>query len=141
MRSAGFNYLVSREEESEISYSCFGDGEPARLRRDDFAFLTDDSKAWIVQIEGISLLEACRNSTLVHLANGDILLRRSLGSMERRLDSSMFFRANRSSIVNLGHVKQPRLGKDGGLVFVLKDGKEVAFSRRQSTLFRRIRSL
>jgi DNA-binding LytR/AlgR family response regulator len=58
-----------------------------------------------------------------------------------RLDSSMFFRVNRSSIVNLGQVEQPRLGKHGGLVFVLKDGKEVAFSRRQSTLFRRIRSL
>ncbi len=49
------HYLVSGEEESEISYSCFGDGEPARLRRDHFALLTDDSKAWIVQIEGISL--------------------------------------------------------------------------------------
>ena len=44
VRSAGFNYLVSGEEESEISYSCFGDGKPARLRRDDFALLTDDSK-------------------------------------------------------------------------------------------------
>ncbi len=125
----------------EISDSCFGDGKPARLRRDDFALLTEDSKAWIVQIEGISLLEACQNSTLVHLADGKILLRRSLGRVERRLDSSMFFRANRSSIVNLGHVEQPRLSKDGGLVFVLKDGKEVTVSRRQSTLFRRIRSL
>ncbi|HEY5813276.1 MAG TPA: LytTR family DNA-binding domain-containing protein [Terrimicrobiaceae bacterium] len=120
-----------REMLREISCSCFGDGEPARLRRDDFALLTDDSKAWIVQIEGISLLEACRNSTLVHFADGNVLLRRSLGSIERRLASSMFFRANRSSIVNLGHVKQQRLSKDGGLVFVLKDGKEVAFSRRQ----------
>jgi DNA-binding LytR/AlgR family response regulator len=130
-----------REMLREISCSCFGNGEPARLRRDDFALLTDNSKAWIVNVEGISLLEAYRNSTLVHFANGNILLRRSLESIERRLDSSMFFRANRSSIVNLGHVKQQRLSKDGGLVFVLKDGKEVAFSRRQSTLFRRIRSL
>ena len=132
---------MSGQEESEISYSYFGDGEPARLRRDDFALLTDHSEAWIVQIDDISLLEACRNFTLVHFANGNILLRRSLESIERRLDSSMFFRANRSSIVNLGHVKQQRLGKDGDLVFVLKDGKEVGFSRRQSILFRRIRSL
>jgi DNA-binding LytR/AlgR family response regulator len=130
-----------REMLREISCSCFGNGEPARLRRDDFALLTDNSKAWIVNVEGISLLEAYRNSTFVHFANGNILLRRSLESIERRLDSSMFFRANRSSIVNLGHVKQQRLSKDGGLVFALKDGKEVAFSRRQSTLFRRIRSL
>ena len=53
------HYLVAGQEESEISYSCFGDGEPARLRRDGVALLTDDSKAWIVQIEDISLL--CRS--------------------------------------------------------------------------------
>ena len=75
------------------------------------------------RIEGISLLEACRNSTLVHFANGNILLRRSLGSIERRLDSSMFFRASRSSIVNLGHVKQPRLSKDGRSCF-RSEGRE-----------------
>src|SRR4030095_4744480 len=67
-----------REMLREISCSCFGNGEPARLRRDDFALLTDNSKAWIVNVEGISLLEAYRNSTLVHFANGNILLRRSL---------------------------------------------------------------
>ena len=43
----------------------------------------------------------------------------------------MFFRANRDCIVNLSQVKQSRLSKDRGLIFLLEDGKEVVFSRRQ----------
>jgi two-component system LytT family response regulator len=111
------------------------------FRRDDFALLTDDSKGWIVRLEEISLLEACRNYTFVYSTNGNIFIRRSLASLERRLDASIFFRANRGCIVNLSHVERSQLNKDGGLIFVLKDGKEVVFSRRQSSLFRRTRGL
>jgi DNA-binding LytR/AlgR family response regulator len=53
----------------------------------------------------------------------------------------MFFRASRDYIVNLSQVKQSRLSKDTGLIFLLNDGKEVVFSRRQSVLFRKTRGL
>ena len=56
-----------------------------------------------------------------------------------RLDSSIFFRARRDCIVNLSQVKQSRLSNDGGLIFLLKDGKEVVLSRRQPVLFRATR--
>jgi two-component system, LytTR family, response regulator len=115
--------------------------EPAVLHRDDFVLLTDDIKCWIVRIEDIYLLEACRNFTRVHFPDGKLLIRRTLGDCERRLDSSIFFRASRGCIVNLSQVKQPRLSKSGGLSFVLRDGKEVAFSRRQNVLFRTTRGL
>ena len=95
----------------------------------------------MVRIEDISLLEACRNFTLVHFPDGKLLIRRSLGDCERRLDGSIFFRASRGCIVNLSQVKQPQLLEDGGLIFLLKDGQEVVFSRRQSILFRKVRGL
>jgi hypothetical protein len=38
-------------------------------------------------------------------------------------------------------VKQSRLSNDGGLIFLLKDGKEVVLSRRQTSLFRKTRGL
>jgi two-component system LytT family response regulator len=91
----------------------------------------------MVGTEDISLLEAHRKFTLVHLPDGKFLVRRSLKECERRLDSSTFFRASRGCIVNLSHVKQSRLSKDRGLIFLLKDGKEVVFSRRQSIHFRK----
>jgi two-component system LytT family response regulator len=109
--------------------------------RDDFVLLTDDIKSWIVRIEDISLLEAWRNFTLVHLFDDRLLIRRTLGDCERRLDNSIFFRASRGCIVNLSQVKEPRLSKGGGLIFLLKDGKEVVLSRRQTVLFRATRGL
>jgi two-component system LytT family response regulator len=117
------------------------ESERAIFYRDDFALLTDDIECRIVRMEDISVLEACRNFTLVHFPGGKLLIRRSLGDCERRLDCSIFFRASRRCIVNLSQVKQPHLLEDGGLSFLLKDGKEVAFSRRQSVLFRKTRGL
>ena len=95
----------------------------------------------VVGTEDISLLEAHRKSTLVHLPDGKFLVRRSLKECERRLDSSTFFRASRGCIVNLSQVEQPRLSNDGNLIFLLKDGKEVMLSRRQTVLFRATRGL
>jgi two-component system LytT family response regulator len=109
--------------------------------RDDFILLTDNGRCRLARIKNIFILEASRNATLVHFAEDKLLIRRSLGECERRLDSSIFFRASRDCIVNLSQVKRPYLLKDGGLIFLLKDGREVVFSRRQGVLFRTIRGL
>jgi DNA-binding LytR/AlgR family response regulator len=94
-----------------------------------------------VRVEDISLLEARQNFTIGHFPNGKVLIQRSLADCERRLDSSMFFRASKDCIVNLGQVKQSRLSKGGGLIFLLKDGEQVALSHRQACLFRKTRGL
>ena len=117
------------------------EGASAILRRGDCVLLTDDIQVWLGRIEFISFLEACRNFTLVHLPDRKLLIRRALKECEQRVDSSIFFRASRRCIVNLSHVKKPQLDKRGGLTFVLRDGKEVVFSRRQTVLFRTSRGL
>jgi two-component system, LytTR family, response regulator len=136
--------IVAVKKESEGSptpaVEC-EESEPAILDRNDFVLLNDEIKHWIVRIEDISLLEAHQNFTIAHFPNGEVLIRRSLADCERRLDSSMFFRASRDCIVNLSQVKQSRLSKDSGLIFLLKDGKKVVLSRRQSVLFRKTRGL
>ena len=95
----------------------------------------------MVGTEDISLLEAHRKFTLVHLPDGKFLVRRSLKECERRLDSSTFFRASGDCIVNLSHVTQSRSLDDGSRIFTLRDGKEIVLSRRQSVLFRKTHSL
>ncbi len=107
------------------------------LSGDDFILLVDETRAWILQTHDISYLEAYRKDTLVHLAKDELVIRRSLNDCERRLKTSLFFRANRGCIVNLGHVKQTRFLEDERLAFLLKNGNEVVFSRRQSVLFRK----
>jgi two-component system LytT family response regulator len=118
------------------------ESKPHIFHRDDFVLLTDDdSRCRLARIEDIFILEAFRNATLIHFVDDKFLIRRSLVEVARRLDSSIFFRASCDCIVNLSQVKQPRFLKDGGLIFLLRDGKEVLFSRRQTVLFRTTRSL
>jgi two-component system, LytTR family, response regulator len=71
----------------------------------------------------------------VHVGMRRYLVRESLTSLARRLDSSMFIRVHRSAIVNLDHVRELRMLKWGGLV-VLADGTAVRVSRRRREAFR-----
>jgi len=132
---------VAVQEESEGLPAPVVESEPAILHSNDSVLLADGIKSWIVRIEDISLLEACFKCTLVHFFDDRLLIRRTLGDCERRLENSTFFRASRRCVVNLSHVKQPRLLKDERLSFLLNDGKEVVLSRRQSVHFRKTRGL
>jgi len=134
-----YHSLVAVQIQSERSPAPAAESKRHIFHRDDFVLLTDDdSKCRLARIKDISILEAFRNTTLVHFAEDKFLIRRSLVEVGRRLDSSIFFRASRDCIVNLSQVKQPRLLK-GRLIFILKNEKEVVFSRRQGVLFRALR--
>jgi DNA-binding LytR/AlgR family response regulator len=108
---------------------------------DDFIFLSDNVKCWVVRAADISTLEACGNYTRVNLSDATALIRRPLRECECRLDPSIFFRTRRDCIVNLSQVKQMRMLDAKRFLFVLLDGKEVAMSRKQSLLFRKQKSL
>ena len=114
--------------------------EPAVLRESDFVLLIDaKDKDWVVKIADIALLEACGKYTRFHFTKGTALIPRSLTDCESRLDSSAFFRATRDRIVNLSHVKQTRGLGCACLSFVLRHGKKVLVSRKQSRIFRKTR--
>ena len=105
----------------------------------DFAFLEDKAKCWMVRTSDISTLEACGNYTRVHLGFATPLIRRPLRECERKLDPSLFFRARRDCIVNLGIVSQIRLLVPFRFVFVLQDAREIVASHKQSLILRRSR--
>jgi DNA-binding LytR/AlgR family response regulator len=108
---------------------------------DDFIFLSDTARCWVVRASDIWTLEACGNYTRVTLSDATALIRRPLRECEGKLDPSTFFRTRRDCIVNLSRVKQMRMLDAKRFLFVLLDGKEVAMSRKQSLLFRKQKSL
>ena len=108
---------------------------------DDFIFLSDNVKCWVVRTSDISTLEACGNYTRVNLSDATALIRRPLRECEGRLDPTTFFRTRRDCIVNLSRVKQMRMLDAKRFLFVLLDGKEVPMSRKQSLLFRKQKAL
>jgi two-component system, LytTR family, response regulator len=116
-------------------------GASAVFGRDDFIFLSDNVKCWVVRASDISTLEACGNYTRVNLSDATALIRRPLRECECRLDPSTFFRTRRDCIVNLSRVKQMRMLDAKRFLFVLLDGREVAMSRKQSLLFRKQKAL
>jgi DNA-binding LytR/AlgR family response regulator len=107
----------------------------------DFVFLSDNVRCWVVRASDISTLEACGNYTRVTLSGATALIRRPLRECEGRLDPASFFRTRRDCIVNLSRVKQMRMLDSKRFLFVLLDGKEVAMSRKQSLLFRKQKAL
>jgi DNA-binding LytR/AlgR family response regulator len=108
---------------------------------DDFIFLSDNVKCWVVRTSDISTLEACGNYTRVNLSDATALIRRPLRECECRLDPATFFRTRRDCIVNLSRVKQMRMLDAKRFLFVLLDGREVPMSRKQSLLFRKQKAL
>jgi two-component system LytT family response regulator len=115
--------------------------DPRTLRLDDFVFLSDNRKCWLIRTADIWLLEACGDHTRIHLPDATVLVRRPLRDCERRLDSSTFFRATRDCVINLTHVKQTRLLDSSRVLFLLPNGQEVIVSGRQNVLFRKMRAL
>jgi two-component system, LytTR family, response regulator len=113
------------------------------------AWLPDDrpllvregEKSWLVRLRDVEVFEACGNYVQVHFGAQRPLLLRSLQQLEERLDPAVFFRASRTHLLNLAHVDRLDTGERGELVALLKSGRTVAFSRRQSLAFRRERSL
>jgi two-component system LytT family response regulator len=112
-----------------------------RLGPADKVFVRDGDRCWFVQVKEIRLLESEGSYTRIHFGEARPQLFRSLSAMEQRLDPRLFFRANRSQIVNLDWIEKIEPWFSGGLQVQLKGGAKVELSRRQAQEFRERTSL
>jgi DNA-binding LytR/AlgR family response regulator len=76
--------------------------------------------------------------TLVHVGSGTFPIRRTLADLEARLDPARFFRAHRSTIVNLDRVKEIIPWFKGSHKLRLTTGAEVDLSRAQARALRKL---
>lgn len=106
------------------------------LRENDRIFLRGTDRNWFTPLSAIRLLQSEGNYTQVFFGNEKPLINRSLNALEQRLPPQLFFRANRSQIVNLKSITSTEEWFSGSLKVRLQDGLEVEFSRRQTRLFR-----
>lgn len=106
------------------------------LREDDQFFVREGERCWFVPVRSLVLIEAEGSHTRVHFPEGKPLIHRTLAALEARLPGSLFFRANRSQLVNRLSIQNVQPWFSGGLKVTLKNGTEVEFSRRQAQAFR-----
>lgn len=111
---------------------------PTSLRQ---IFVREGERCWIVRLADIFLLESEGNYTRLLFSGEQPLILRSLASIQEKLDPNMFFRANRSQIINLRAIESVDDEIDGRIVVKMPRGKQVEISRRQSLRLRDLLSL
>lgn len=102
----------------------------------DRIFIKENDKCWFIELNRIRYFESDGNYIKVYFDNVRPMIIRSLNSIEGRLSSKDFFRANRKHIVNLNHVSSVENWFNGGLQFTLSNGEKIEVSRRQSIKFK-----
>lgn len=71
----------------------------------DQIFLRDNNRCWVIQVRRIRQLQLEDNYTRIYFENESALVLRSLAALEKRLPSKLFFRANRTQILNLSCIE------------------------------------
>jgi two-component system LytT family response regulator len=111
------------------------------LSEADQVFVKDGEKCWFVKLAEIRLFESVGNYARVFFGTNKPLILKSLNSLEERLDTRIFFRANRKHIVNLRMIEKVEPFFNGGLLLEIRGGEKIEVSRRQAVRFKEMMSL
>lgn len=112
-----------------------------KLTEDSQIFLKDGDKCWFVSLKDVRMFESEGNYVRVFFNNYKPLILKSLNNLEKKLDDTTFFRANRKFIINLKWIESIENWFSGGLLVKLKGGETVEVSRRQAARFKDMMSL
>ncbi|HST61987.1 MAG TPA: LytTR family DNA-binding domain-containing protein, partial [Longimicrobium sp.] len=103
--------------------------EPQPAAYADRIVLRDAGRITFVDTATIDWIEAEDYVVRLHAGAATHLLREPLRDLERRLDPRRFVRIHRSTIVNLGSVKELQPYFHGDYVVILRDGTRLRLSR------------
>lgn len=111
------------------------------LDEEDRVFVKDGDRCWFVNLNDVKMFESEGNYVRVYFNGNKPLILKSLNSLNDRLNSRVFFRANRKYIINLNWVENIETWFNGGLLVELKGGEKIEVSRRQAAKFKDMMSL
>jgi two-component system LytT family response regulator len=105
-------------------------GEAAATpRRADRLALKVDGRVVFLKPDEIRWIEAADNYVMLHLTNGQIMVRETMSALEEKLGTDNFARISRSAIVHLDQIKELQPTFHGDYVVVLRDGTKLPLSR------------
>lgn len=112
------------------------------LQKDSKVFIREGEDCFFVKLSDIFLIESVGNYCKIFFEDKKPFLKKSMALLDERLPKELFFRANRSQIINLEHVKHIDLNFKGRLLAYLGDSQVVVeISTRQSLRFKELMSL
>ncbi len=134
------NETLQKLQQPEDEFTTELVGNEARkekiLTNGDKIFIKDGDKCWYIDINTVRMFESDGNYVKVYFDGFRPLILRSLNSLEEKLDSRLFFRANRKYIINLNWISSIENWFNGGLLVTLKEGEKIEISRRQAIRFK-----
>lgn len=99
-------------------------------------FIKDGEKRFFIRLDEIYLIESLENYTRLFFQDKKALQRRSLRQWEELLDENIFFRINRTEIINIKFIQAINTTDSGRLEVKLKTGELLEVSNRQSVKFK-----
>ncbi len=114
----------------------------SRLRtpseQEESLFLTDREGGRFVPLSAIHLVRAYDHYVRIYHDKGNHMLREKLSVLEDRLPKALFFRANRSEIINLSSISTVKKRSRGRYALTLPEGEEVTVSEKRAIVLRRL---
>jgi len=82
-----------------------------------------------LDLDEVDWIEAASNYVKVNAGKDSYLLREAIGRISEKLDPARFVRIHRSTIVNIGKIKELQPCDSGEYIAILKNGKGLSCSR------------
>jgi two-component system, LytTR family, response regulator len=83
----------------------------------------------VVNVDDVDWFESAGNYVRIRTGTDSYLVRRTLASMAESLDPARFVRVHRSTIINIGRVRELRPASGGDYIAFLEDGSQRRVSR------------
>lgn len=104
-------------------------------------FIKDGENCHFIPLSDIQFIESLDNYARLYFGNQKAMIKRSLNHLEKKLDPTVFFRANRSQIINTQYIAEIHPHFNNRLHIVLIGGEKIEVSSRQSVKFKNWNSL
>lgn len=120
--------------------------EKAKLKQDVLPmhrkiFIKDGENCYFIPLSEIYFIESMENYARLYFGDKKAMIKRSLNLLEKKLDATVFFRANRSQIINTHFIKEIHPHFNNKLHITLNTGEKIEVSGRQSVKFKNWNSL
>lgn len=99
-------------------------------------FIKDGNRCHFIRLSDIWLFSSMENYARLHFGETYAHIKRSMHQLESILDPTVFFRINRSEIVNTTYIREMRQAANGRLQIRLHNDRILEISDRQTVRFK-----
>jgi two-component system LytT family response regulator len=115
--------------------------EPTTFPMHQKIFIKDGENCHFIPLTDIHFIESLENYARLYFGSDKAMIKRSLNLLAEKLDPKVFFRVNRSQMINIHYIKEIHPYFNNKLQIILTTGDKVEVSSRQSVKFKDWNSL